>query len=198
MPTLSPSSACVFVQVCSEGDCVTVSDVSWIARTKTDNDYLLAFVTDRRALKLTNSGGRRQWRLGGSVSSSKQLRLAVVMNGGVSLAVWMSGATHELNNCRVAHDPAAPPGSRRAAWRAILARANTEVVVDFVAGASAGGPNGTVLARAIATRRDLLPLDALCFERAALRAGKLLPENPVGVRPHVSVDVRPHVSVSAA
>jgi predicted acylesterase/phospholipase RssA len=114
-----------------------------------------------------------------SVPSSKQLRLAVVMNGGVSLAVWMSGATHELNNCRVADDLDSLPDSSRAAWRAILARVNTKVVIDCVAGASAGGLNGTVLARAIARERDLGPLDHLWFERAALTAGKLLPENPV-------------------
>jgi hypothetical protein len=31
----------------------------------------------------------------------KQIRYAVVLNGGVSLAVWMGGVIHELNRLRV-------------------------------------------------------------------------------------------------
>jgi len=62
----------------------------------------------------------------------------------------MSGATYELNNCRLASSWRSKPDSSRAVWKEILAAANTTVVVDVVAGASAGGINGTVLAQAIA------------------------------------------------
>ena len=111
----------------------------------------------------------------------KQLRLAVVMNGGVSLAVWMSGATHELNNCRLGDVADENSGASRQAWAAILARAGIDVVVDVVAGASAGGLNGTVLAKAVATGRDLpAALRTLWFEQAALSTKHLLfdPPNP--------------------
>ena len=109
---------------------------------------------------------------------ARELRLALVMNGGVSLAVWMSGATHELNNCRLASNWRSKPDSSRAVWKEILAAANTTVVVDVVAGASAGGINGTVLARAIATGRDLADLRPLWFEEAALSEGHLLARRP--------------------
>ena len=111
----------------------------------------------------------------------KQLRLAVVMNGGVSLAVWMSGATHELNNCRLGDVADENSDASRRAWAAILARAGIDVVVDVVAGASAGGLNGTVLAKAVATGRDLpAALRTLWFEQAALSSEHLLfdPPNP--------------------
>ena len=83
-------------------------------------------------------------------------RFAVVLNGGVSLAVWMGGVTHELNRLRLASaGPAQRPTSPAEAavhdaWTAILERAHRAVVVDTVAGTSAGGINGTLIAAAIA------------------------------------------------
>ncbi|MFH8369740.1 DUF3376 domain-containing protein [Streptomyces sp. NPDC018031] len=104
-----------------------------------------------------------------------ETRLALVMNGGVSLAVWMGGVTHELDLlCRAFQDGAEdlPPGDRdaevHAVWRELAAEADTRVVVDIVAGTSAGGLNGMVLATALARRAPLPDLRELWDKSAAL------------------------------
>lgn len=97
-----------------------------------------------------------------------EIRLALVMNGGVSLAVWMAGVTHEIDLIRRASGPsgAAPREhdqevARR--WRELLRPADGQVhrrvVVDVVAGTSAGGLNGAMLATAIAHDTTLDPAD---------------------------------------
>jgi predicted acylesterase/phospholipase RssA len=111
-------------------------------------------------------------------SFPRQLRLALVMNGGVSLAVWMSGVTHELNNCRLEAQVACKATSSRSAWADILRAANTTVTIDLIAGASAGGLNGTVLAKAIARHEDLPDMLCLWLERATISAEKLLAIDP--------------------
>jgi predicted acylesterase/phospholipase RssA len=79
-----------------------------------------------------------------------ELRLAVVMNGGVSLAVWMAGATVELDRLRRS-GALAGPGPASAAWADVIAASPfNRVVVDVVAGTSAGGINGVLLATAVA------------------------------------------------
>jgi predicted acylesterase/phospholipase RssA len=70
----------------------------------------------------------------------EELRIAVVMNGGVSLAVWMGGVTRELDRVRRSDSP----------YGQMLDLTNTEARIDVIAGASAGGINGAVLALAIA------------------------------------------------
>jgi patatin-related protein len=73
-----------------------------------------------------------------------ELRLALAMRGGVSLAVWIGGACAEIDQCRRADDDA-QPGS--AFWRPLLERGGYErVIVDVLAGASAGGLNGVLYA----------------------------------------------------
>ncbi len=72
-----------------------------------------------------------------------ELRLALVFNGGVSLAVWMAGVTHEIDRLRRAEGP----------WRDLCRDANATVVVDIIAGTSAGGLNGTLLASCRRRRR---------------------------------------------
>lgn len=72
----------------------------------------------------------------------QEVRLALVMNGGVSLAVWMGGATCELDRLRRADG----------AYGRLLDLTLTEARIDVIAGASAGGINGAVLALAIARR----------------------------------------------
>jgi hypothetical protein len=74
-----------------------------------------------------------------------------VMNGGVSLAVWRGGVTHELDLLRRAGDPDrsvedVPDDDRevRRRWREALQGAR--VVVDVLAGSSAGGLNAAFLA----------------------------------------------------
>ncbi|MET0930610.1 MAG: DUF3376 domain-containing protein [Aeromicrobium sp.] len=112
----------------------------------------------------------------------KETRIAVVMNGGISLAVWMGGVTHELNRLRLASLGEEPVGQAEKkvhdAWRAILDHADAKVIVDTIAGTSAGGLNGTLLATAIARGSDLDGLREVWLDRASLESQKLLREDP--------------------
>lgn len=113
--------------------------------------------------------------------SERVIRLAVVMNGGVSLAVWMGGVTHEMDRLL-----GRSGGAGSTAWQEILdvkedANGNPmprrRVVVDYVAGTSAGGLNGCLLATAIARGNDLPALKDLWMEKGRLKVGVLLPGN---------------------
>lgn len=89
----------------------------------------------------------------------KELRLALVLYGGVSLAIYMHGTTKELHrlvraSARPAGDADAPP-TEKFYRELLLAKATgeqvrTRVVVDLIAGTSAGGINGVYLAKALA------------------------------------------------
>lgn len=119
----------------------------------------------------------------------KELRLALVCYGGVSLAVYMHGITKELwrltrasrafHASRAFQDGGGPDdGSRdgeagsEAVYHALLARIETghrlrlRVLIDVIAGASAGGLNGVFLGHAISTGQSLEPLTKLWLERA--------------------------------
>jgi predicted acylesterase/phospholipase RssA len=109
------------------------------------------------------------------VAPSKELRFAVVFNGGVSLAVWMGGVTHELNLMRLAS--AGVEGGQDAAaltaWRAILHECKRTVVVDLIAGTSAGGLNGALLAAAVAGGSDLSSMRTTWLHLPSLDTHKL-------------------------
>ncbi|WP_374374133.1 patatin-like protein [Dongia sp.] len=97
-----------------------------------------------------------------------EIRLAVVLYGGVSLAVYIHGVTRELLNLIRAsqqfHAGRANPDNRDAAsgdesestavYRDLLKTLAPEIdlriVIDLISGASAGGINGVMLARALA------------------------------------------------
>ncbi len=123
----------------------------------------------------------------------KQVRLALVVEGGVSLAVWMSGVVHEVDLLRRAAAPAdrrepvpdGPDGEALRRWRALCEKLNVEVVVDIVAGTSAGGLNGALLASAIASGSPLPRLRDLWLETAELKRGRLLDEGDRGPVPSV-------------
>jgi patatin-related protein len=102
-----------------------------------------------------------------------ELRLALVCYGGVSLAIYMHGVTKEIQKLVAAsaafeRDQDTPPWDQfhteHAYWQALKQRAKpdgqvrTRVVVDIIAGTSAGGINGIILAKALA--HDL-PQDSL-------------------------------------
>jgi len=78
----------------------------------------------------------------------QELRIALVMNGGVSLAVWIGGVTQEINRLirgegiygRLCRDLALRPR------------------VDVITGTSAGGINGALLALAISQGKPLDPV----------------------------------------
>lgn len=106
----------------------------------------------------------------------KELRLALVCYGGISLAIYMHGVTKELwhlARASRAHLDDAPDSdgveqAYRRLFTAIEAASGTRlrVFADIIAGASAGGINGVFLARAIATGESLEPLTDLWLERA--------------------------------
>jgi patatin-related protein len=105
----------------------------------------------------------------GAVSHPRVIRLGLVMNGGVSLAVWIGGVTRELDRLRIASvavdrepaglipdadDPRRLSGTERLYAR-LLRILSQKVVIDVIAGASAGGINGILLAAAIANGKPL-------------------------------------------
>jgi predicted acylesterase/phospholipase RssA len=110
------------------------------------------------------------------------IRIATVMNGGVSLAIWMGGVTHELNRLRMASDGTPPDDQSdvpvHAAWQDILKAAHRTVSIDTLAGTSAGGLNGTLLATAIARGADLPRMRDVWLDIAQLAPKKLLREDP--------------------
>ncbi len=107
----------------------------------------------------------------------KELRLALVCYGGISLAVYMHGITKEIWHLARAsrdfhEDCASPPESVLAVYGALLNEIQTDadlrvrIVIDIVAGASAGGINGIFLAQAIETGQSLEPLTDLWLRNA--------------------------------
>ncbi|MFP5460876.1 MAG: patatin-like protein [Gammaproteobacteria bacterium] len=128
----------------------------------------------------------------------KELRLALVCFGGVSLAIYEHGITREilslLKASRAFHsaqpgaaspapvdgegrrptpvsEAAAAPSSTEGVYRELLEQMaasglRLRVIVDVIAGASAGGVNGIVLARAIAHDLPLEPVTRLWLEEA--------------------------------
>lgn len=118
----------------------------------------------------------------------KELRIALVCYGGVSLAVYMHGVTKELwklvrasqalhagRNGQTTSFKATQAGDPRPydtesvyfdLLHDLLPDLSLRVLIDVVAGASAGGINGVLLARALAHDLDLEPLTALWLENA--------------------------------
>ncbi|MFJ9749580.1 DUF3376 domain-containing protein [Streptomyces chartreusis] len=109
-------------------------------------------------------------------AQATEIRLALVMNGGVSLAVWMGGVAHELDLLRRAsrNDPLKSVAKNDRPvfemWRDLAERAQKRVRVDVVSGTSAGGLNGLLLATAIGRRAALPDLRALWQSSASLDA----------------------------
>lgn len=115
----------------------------------------------------------------GVVGETRELRLAVVCYGGVSLAIYMHGQTKELNRLVKASallDRGSPAGTdpgSAAVYRGLLEtmaaehpdKVRTQVVVDTIAGTSAGGINGVYLAKAVAHNRSQDELRNLWLEK---------------------------------
>lgn len=107
----------------------------------------------------------------------KELRIALVCYGGISLAVYMHGVTKELwrlaRASRAYHDHPAPPAQGvEAVYLDLFRHIETQhalrlrVLPDIIAGASAGGINGVFLAQAIHSGQSLEPLTELWLARA--------------------------------
>ncbi|MFS0735869.1 patatin-like protein [Sphingomonas sp. 1P06PA] len=107
---------------------------------------------------------------------AKELRLALVCYGGISLAVYMHGITKEIWRLARAgrgFDRGAPAADgSEGVYQRLLgeiadeADLHVHVFADIIAGASAGGINGIFLAQAIATGQSLEPLTDLWLDTA--------------------------------
>lgn len=106
----------------------------------------------------------------------KELRIALVCYGGVSLAVYMHGVTKELwhlaRASRDRHSSAPPSLGVEGVYRELLdgleARQGLRlrILPDILSGASAGGINAVFLAQAIHTGQSLDPLTDLWLDEA--------------------------------
>jgi patatin-related protein len=89
---------------------------------------------------------------------SEQLRIALAMNGGVSLAIWMGGVSLELS--RLARGDAT--------YGQLLDATETSVLVDVISGTSAGGINGAFLGTSLVHGTSMASLRNLWLESASL------------------------------
>lgn len=92
---------------------------------------------------------------GGERFHTQELRIALVMNGGVSLAVWIGGVSHEIN--------------RLVRGESVYGRLCEALYlrprVDVISGTSAGGINGALLALAMSQGKQLDPLRDIWLNR---------------------------------
>jgi patatin-related protein len=106
----------------------------------------------------------------------KELRLALVCYGGVSLAVYMHGITREIwhmvRASRAFHDGSVAEGGSESVYQELIAEmarvsgVRMRVLTDIITGASAGGINGVFLAQAITTGQSLEPLTDMWLRNA--------------------------------
>ncbi|UUZ70681.1 patatin-like phospholipase family protein [Polaromonas sp. P1(28)-8] len=120
----------------------------------------------------------------------KELRLAIVFFGGVSLAVYQHGINREILNLirasKLYHQNRQDAGSNAPSFRshypeeperstgevylqclkAVGQHLSLRVIVDVISGASAGGMNGIALARALAHDLSLAPLTDMWLAEA--------------------------------
>jgi patatin-related protein len=106
----------------------------------------------------------------------KELRLALVCYGGISLAIYMHGITKEIwrlaRASRAFHDGTSPEPGVQGVYQQLLVEMEAasgtrlRILPDIIAGASAGGINGIFLAQAIETGQSLEPLTQLWLDNA--------------------------------
>ncbi len=99
----------------------------------------------------------------------QDVRLAVVLNGGVSLAVWISGVAMELH--RLVQGSRRPREQRGDdAYAALLDLLRSRARIDVIAGTSAGGLNGGFLSLGLVHGCDLSGMRRLWAEQGDLGA----------------------------
>jgi patatin-related protein len=94
----------------------------------------------------------------------QDIRLAVVMNGGVSLAVWIGGVAVELHHLAMASTWQKPDP----VYRPLLDLLHADARVDIIAGTSAGGLNGAFLALGLAQNRSITSIRDLWRDKGSL------------------------------
>ncbi len=102
----------------------------------------------------------------------KELRLALICYGGISLAVYMHGVTKEIWHLAQASRDHQEGRENTSAYAKLLKQiaqkcgVSLRILPDIIAGASAGGINGIFLAQAVATGQSLEPLTAMWLDNA--------------------------------
>src|SRR5262245_20626664 len=102
---------------------------------------------------------------GTSHQHAHEIRLGLVMYGGVSLAVYINGVANELFRA----------SRGRGVYRLLKELTDADVAVDVVSGTSAGGINGILLGFALCNQREFAPSTEIWREGADI--GRLL-RNP--------------------
>ncbi|MGO4394386.1 patatin-like protein [Variovorax sp. M-6] len=100
---------------------------------------------------------------------TEELRLALVLNGGVSLAVWMGGVSFELNRLVRETHPV---------YKGLLELTGTAARIDVISGTSAGGINGAALALAQVHDKSLYGLRDIWLDTAGLDRLMRDPDDP--------------------
>jgi patatin-related protein len=90
--------------------------------------------------------------------ASREIRLGLVVYGGVSLAIYINGVANELFR---AH-------RGRGVYKLLKRLLDSEIVVDIISGTSAGGINGLLLAFALTNEREFGDSAALWREHGSL------------------------------
>jgi patatin-related protein len=91
----------------------------------------------------------------------EDLRIAVTMSGGVSLAVWIGGVACEINRLT----GSAPTEAAEDPYAALLDITGSTARVDVISGTSAGGLNGAFLALATVYGSSLGPVGDLWADK---------------------------------
>ena len=95
-----------------------------------------------------------------------ELRLALTLNGGASLAVYIGGVCHELDRLTRQR-----PSPTERGYRGLLDYLQVKPVVDIITGTSAGGINGAALALVLANNKgDFGALRSLWIERGRMES----------------------------
>lgn len=94
--------------------------------------------------------GVGQQPLAGALPPTEELRFGLVLYGGVSLAIYIYGVVYEF--WRLVR---ASQGATSNAYSELLRECRVTASVDIISGASAGGINGILLAKALAEGADL-------------------------------------------
>jgi len=125
----------------------------------------------------------------GNKDAEREVRIAIVMYGGTSLAIYMNGIAQEfLQLVRATSSTADPSEALASTARVYRKLAHSlggtrleeigdellgtpppvKFIIDILSGTSAGGINAVMLAKALARNADLAPLKELWLEQGAL------------------------------
>jgi len=98
----------------------------------------------------------------------KELRIGLVLYGGVSLCMYIFGVVYEF--LRLVR--------KEGAYKELIDEAKIKPIIDVISGTSAGGINGIFLAKALVTGKSLDPLKSLWIDEGDLEKLLDLSRNP--------------------